>query len=277
MISQPNVKTAILATVGCKKTLKTIHYFQQKNIPAPIVIFESKIRSEYTQSQIDFKRTHLQYRSLSAKSLKSRFFYQFILLCMSIFLNLPLWFKVILSEIISFFVTPLYIFKLYQRGVQWHVVSRLSNTDTRNILVKNRVSWVFLASSQWILSSDIITDEYQIINFHPGILPYHRSLDSFFWSILYKTGVGVSAHVIDRCIDTGPVIVRFFLYGVKSDIMDLRETVNKMYPVFFFVVYMKIVSGKVAYHPQDKGVGIHHRPMTINELFETEKIFCESF
>jgi hypothetical protein len=45
-----------------------------------------------------------------------------------------------------------------------------------------------------------------ILNFHPGLLPRIRGLDSLLWSIYYNYPLGVSAHLIDENIDLGRLV-----------------------------------------------------------------------
>lgn len=47
-----------------------------------------------------------------------------------------------------------------------------------------------------------------VINLHPGILPGNRGLDNIKWSIIHKMPVGVTAHLIDKHIDKGRLIIQ---------------------------------------------------------------------
>ena len=63
-----------------------------------------------------------------------------------------------------------------------------------------------------------------ILNFHPGLLPIIRGLDSILWSIYYDQNIGVTAHLISEKIDSG-----FLVYQEKvkvcidDDIYSLYE------------------------------------------------------
>lgn len=48
----------------------------------------------------------------------------------------------------------------------------------------------------------------RIINIHASVLPWNRGADPNFWSWYDGTPKGVSAHLVDNGIDTGPVIGR---------------------------------------------------------------------
>lgn len=60
-----------------------------------------------------------------------------------------------------------------------------------------------------ILSKEVIDAfKYGIINMHPGLLPENRGLDNHKWAIVDHLKQGVTVHLIDEGIDTGPIIRR---------------------------------------------------------------------
>lgn len=58
-----------------------------------------------------------------------------------------------------------------------------------------------------IIASDI-TQHYwgRIINVHISLLPWNRGADPNLWSFLEDTPKGVSIHLIDDGVDTGPIL-----------------------------------------------------------------------
>jgi len=57
-----------------------------------------------------------------------------------------------------------------------------------------------------ILKSDFINKNVPIVNLHISYLPYNRGADPNFWSFYDETPAGVSIHLVDEGIDTGPVL-----------------------------------------------------------------------
>ena len=53
-----------------------------------------------------------------------------------------------------------------------------------------------------------ITDEFKIINSHPGYLPNVKGLDAFKWAIYEGQPIGVTTHFISDKVDGGEVIGR---------------------------------------------------------------------
>ncbi|MCK5605428.1 hypothetical protein KAR91_26285 [Candidatus Pacearchaeota archaeon] len=61
-----------------------------------------------------------------------------------------------------------------------------------------------------ILPKEII-GKHEIINAHPGYLPFVRGLDSLKWAILEGSPIGVTTHVINEEIDGGTLIEQNFI------------------------------------------------------------------
>jgi len=61
-----------------------------------------------------------------------------------------------------------------------------------------------------ILPKEVIGN-FEIINSHPGYMPYVRGLDSLKWAILGGWPIGVTTHVIDENIDAGMIIEQRFI------------------------------------------------------------------
>lgn len=60
-----------------------------------------------------------------------------------------------------------------------------------------------------IISKDIIDHFHgSLINLHISFLPWNRGADPNIWSFLTNTPSGVSIHVIDEGVDTGPLLVQ---------------------------------------------------------------------
>ncbi|GGL05671.1 formyltransferase family protein [Planomonospora parontospora] len=47
-----------------------------------------------------------------------------------------------------------------------------------------------------------------IVNLHPSLLPYNRGRQPAVWSIIDGTPAGVTLHMVDEGIDTGPVLAQ---------------------------------------------------------------------
>ena len=76
--------------------------------------------------------------------------------------------------------------------------------------------------------------KYGVLNFHPGLLPKIRGLDSIFWSIYKDYPLGVTAHLINEKIDSGIMIKQ---QKIKISINDnLDSLYEKIYQLQLYLL-----------------------------------------
>jgi len=69
-----------------------------------------------------------------------------------------------------------------------------------DLIISVRFSLIFMAPT-------IAAVRHGIINVHPGPLPQYRGLFAPFWQMLHQqTRLGVTTHMVDAGIDTGPIL-----------------------------------------------------------------------
>jgi methionyl-tRNA formyltransferase len=69
------------------------------------------------------------------------------------------------------------------------------------------VDVVFLAWWPTIIRENIIgAVRGPIVNFHPSLLPYNRGKHYNFWTLVEGTPFGVSLHLVDAGVDSGPIL-----------------------------------------------------------------------
>jgi phosphoribosylglycinamide formyltransferase-1 len=100
----------------------------------------------------------------------------------------------------------------------------------------NRYDKILIGGAN-ILPKEVIGD-FEIINSHPGYMPYVRGLDSLKWAILKGLPIGVTTHVINEFIDEGLVIEQRFIpidyfdtihsLGQKTYAMEVEMLVDAM-------------------------------------------------
>ena len=75
-----------------------------------------------------------------------------------------------------------------------------------SLIKKHKINFGIISGAR-ILKKEIIQKiRYGILNFHPGILPVIRGLDSMFWSIYKDVPIGFTAHLINEKIDSGHLV-----------------------------------------------------------------------
>jgi methionyl-tRNA formyltransferase len=69
----------------------------------------------------------------------------------------------------------------------------------------------------------------RIVNLHTSLLPYNRGAFPNVWAILDKTPAGVTVHVVDRGVDTGPILgqveVPIFAWDTGASLYERLDSV----------------------------------------------------
>ncbi|WP_429181066.1 formyltransferase family protein [Aeromonas salmonicida] len=85
------------------------------------------------------------------------------------------------------------------------------NNEELSVILKEHQN-VYIGLSLWwpfLLSPEVINYiPLGIVNTHPGLLPFGRGKHPNFWSIVEKTPFGVTLHLINKGIDSGPVLLQ---------------------------------------------------------------------
>lgn len=125
---------------------------------------------------------------------------------------------------------------------------------------QNGYDFIICYGYRHILNQDIIRDfKCPIFNLHISFLPYNRGAHPNFWSFYDNTPVGVTIHLIDEGIDTGPVISQKYVNFKNED-----NTFSKTYLILrreienlFLECVDKLLNDKWKAKKQN-GVGSHH-------------------
>lgn len=97
------------------------------------------------------------------------------------------------------------------------------------------------------------------INTHPSLLPYNRGKHYNFWALVEGAPFGVSLHIVDSGVDTGPVVVQ---REIPYDWSDNGETLYKKAQAtmveLFCEVYPTWRAGNIQSVPQELNEGSFH-------------------
>jgi methionyl-tRNA formyltransferase len=97
--------------------------------------------------------------------------------------------------------------------------------DTKISEIENQIDLVISFGYRYILDQSLLkTSKIPKINLHISYLPWNRGAHPNFWSFWDNTPSGVSIHVIDSGIDTGPI-----LYQKQVVIDPKKETFSSSY------------------------------------------------
>jgi methionyl-tRNA formyltransferase len=92
----------------------------------------------------------------------------------------------------------------------WHTDKIIESTEGFELVVSY--------GYRHILKKDVInSSSAPIINLHISYLPWNRGAHPNFWSFFDSTPSGVSIHVIDEGVDTGPIIYQRYVNFTKNE------------------------------------------------------------
>lgn len=92
----------------------------------------------------------------------------------------------------------------------WHTDKIIESTEGFELIVSY--------GYRHILKKDVInSSSAPIINLHISYLPWNRGAHPNFWSFFDSTPSGVSIHLIDEGVDTGPIIYQRYVNFTKNE------------------------------------------------------------
>ena len=107
-----------------------------------------------------------------------------------------------------------------------------------------------------------------IINLHISYLPWNRGSHPNFWSFFDSTPSGVSIHMIDDGIDTGPIIFQKYVDFDKNEITftDTYKRLISEIEQLFLSNINDIINGNYSLKPQ-RGSGSYHKKSQLPKEF----------
>ena len=133
-----------------------------------------------------------------------------------------------LKELFEIFFFKLFKYKEnYQCKTQYF--ESINKNEFYNYINKKKFDLLVSYNCNQIFSKQTLKKiKCNIVNFHPGLLPKYRGLFPNFYSLKNQESyVGITAHVIEKKIDSGKIIKRFKI-KVRDD-----DTVFKLYKKIF--------------------------------------------
>ena len=120
-----------------------------------------------------------------------------------------------------------------------------------------------------ILSKEIINKlGCPIFNLHISLLPLNRGAHPNFWSFYDNTQAGVTIHLVDEGIDTGPIVFQKIISFSKAE-KTFRKTYDRLInevETLFEDNLEKLLENRWTAIPQ-KGSGTFHRSLDLPKNF----------
>ncbi|MCK4413537.1 MAG: hypothetical protein KAY32_08340 [Candidatus Eisenbacteria sp.] len=161
-------------------------------------------------------------------------------------------------------------------GIAVDYVRRHSSAEAADCLMRCGIRYVLVGSSNWLLKDPLLSlDSARILNAHCAKLPEHRGLDALPWSVMEGDPTGVSVHLVDTGVDTGPLVLfREVPPRPGETLLSLRRRVDEAIPEAYRTAVAGIEGGSLQSVAQAPEAGTHHRPMTLEELEEAERVLA---
>lgn len=102
----------------------------------------------------------------------------------------------------------------------WHTEEKIKSTSGYDLVISY--------GYRYILKKHIIeSSPAPIVNLHISYLPWNRGAHPNFWSFYDSTPSGVSIHLIDEGIDTGPIIYQKYV-NFSAEEKTFSQTYNRL-------------------------------------------------
>lgn len=254
------MKIGILSLDSSLHTIEIIDYFKKKGRSVDLVIIETAKRKKRSQPEEAFSKNR---SALKYYLLQNDFFF----LGRQVVRKIKK--KISKRKCVSIFCE--------QKKIYYCKVAKHSSEETINIINDHKIDLLLLAGSSWLIKPNLINvPKLKLINIHNALLPKHRGLDSYFYSILNNDPLGLTAHLIDEGVDTGPII-RFEEHKPRwfENSLEFYNRLFKYKPKMFYEVVNAIENNSVRYLQQKEHDGTHHYPLDLDMLIEANKRFKE--
>jgi folate-dependent phosphoribosylglycinamide formyltransferase PurN len=267
------VKVAILCRMNCWKTVDTIEYFRERGAEVSLVIIETAQRHRFCDRILSFYKAHEEFhRYLYPPSIYRQYL-------TSLWHLTPGKVRTMVKKTVRYSgKNPIELEQfLNQMAVPYSLVDRHSSWETRLILEQNGISYALLTSSTWLIKEPLLSmSGTRIINVHNAKLPEHRGLDALSWSVLNSDRIGLTAHYVDKGIDTGPILLFIEVAPERGDNLHiLSRRVCSRVPEINYRVIQGLKDGSIEPVEQKESDGTLHRPMTVPELKRAERALQE--
>lgn len=139
------------------------------------------------------------------------------------------------------------------------------NATAINTTINNSFDLGILAWWPKIISIDLIKKAKRgFLNTHPSFLPYNRGKHYNFWALVEQAPFGVTLHMVDKGIDTGPIVSqKKIVYDWLDNGQSLYEKAQDEMTLLFKETYPTLRKGNVVTKPQTDTEGSFHHSSEI--------------
>lgn len=266
------MKVALFCHADCLLAVRMLRHFRQHGIDVALVVIETTTRRKFSATEQQFLRAHEEFTSSLARTCAPVQTRPGIV--RTLWLHVPAGWRSAAKRLLAAARTAAVVKEAADLDIRVAKVEKHSSEVTRRLLEQEGITHVLLASSNWLIKEPLLSmPNTVILNAHCARLPRHRSLDSLAWSIVENDRIGLTAHIVDAGVDTGPILVFLEVPPEPGDTLDtLQIRVNAKKPEVLLRAIIGLRDGTITPRPQAPSDGIHHQPMTTAQLLEAEQL-----
>lgn len=141
-------------------------------------------------------------------------------------------------------------------GIVCHHELELSFEQLRTLLFNHDADLLCIHAGRRILPPAVfLAPRRGSINFHPSLLPRHRGAAPSYWVLRQgDRETGITSHMVDAGIDTGPLIAQQAVPVCPEDTLDtLIERLKLVMPALVESTFEKLALPGFMPQPQDEG------------------------
>jgi methionyl-tRNA formyltransferase len=149
----------------------------------------------------------------------------------------------------------------------------LSEKLKKELVLDLKPDFIISYNYKYIIKEELINlFPGRIINLHTSLLPWNRGASPNIWSFLKNTPKGVTIHLIDKGIDTGPILARkeVFMDENRETLASSFNYLHQQIQELFRENWPRLKNFEIAPVPQDPESGSTN---FLKDLKEIEDLF----
>jgi methionyl-tRNA formyltransferase len=154
-------------------------------------------------------------------------------------------------------------------NIKKYQVKSHNSDEFLKIINKLKIDFLYNSETPNKINSKIIKSTNGIINIHPAILPNYRGCTGLEWSLYNNEPIGITAHLMNKKYDAGPIIKTLIIKFKKKDIKKYSDLRIKAYLNSFLLakkIFENISNNKIKFIEQNEKKAKYYRVIDKEKL-----------
>jgi methionyl-tRNA formyltransferase len=156
-----------------------------------------------------------------------------------------------------------------QQGIPCYQERELAFESLRALLLEHAIDLLCIHAGKCILPASVFSAPFRgSINFHPSLLPRHRGAAPSYWVLRQGERLtGITSHIVDAGIDTGPLIAQQSVPVYPEDTLTtLIERLKQAMPAVVAATFEQLADSGFVPQPQDEKLASYDPRPSRDEL-----------